>query len=82
MIDANEYRKAYAEIIEILKYIDIKLVKKIPDSFIDFLYKNKDYDYNVKINFYKENWEEDILKETKAILTLINRNYFMFKEEN
>lgn len=50
--------KAASEVIEILKHTDKKIVEKIPQKLIDFLFENEDKDYRPNIDFNDENWEK------------------------
>lgn len=81
MFDNVLDKKAFSEIIEILNHTDKKVVEKIPESFIKFLFENMDKEYKVEINFFNENWDDTILEETKAILALIYRDYIASAEE-
>lgn len=81
-MSGNVYdKKAFSEIIEILKHTDKQIVEKIPHNFIKFLFDNMDEEYTVEINFFNENWEDTILEDTKAILALIYRDYVVSDEE-
>lgn len=75
------YSKAFAEVIEILNHSELEITQKISKSFINFLIENMDENYEVKINFYDENWENSILEETRAIIALIYRDYIVSDEE-
>lgn len=81
MSDNVYNKKAFSEIIEILKHTDQQIVEKIPNSFIKFLFENRDKEYTAGINFSNENWDDTILEDTKAILALIYRDYFVSDEE-
>lgn len=81
MFDNVLDKKAFSEIIEILNHTDKKVVEKIPESFIKFLFENMDKEYKAEINFSNENWDDTILEETKAILALIYRDYIASTEE-
>lgn len=77
----EKYRKAYAEVLEILNHTEKEIVEKIPNSFIDFLQKNKDESYVVNIDFNDDNWDNSVQEETLAIIALIYRDYIVSKEE-
>lgn len=75
------YRQAFAEVLEVLKHTSKSIVEKIPEKFIMFLKDNKDDEYIVDIDFSKENWEDEVKKETQAILALIYRDYIVSPEK-
>lgn len=77
----NVYREAFAEVLEILKNSNQKIIEKIPEKFIKFLTENKDNNYVVQIDFTDENWDNSIKKETQAIIALIYRDYIVSPEE-
>lgn len=74
-------KQAITEAVEILRHSEKKVTDKIPEKFMQFLYKNMDNEYNVKINFADEKWDEKIKSDTKVILALIYRDYIVTKEE-
>lgn len=77
----NVYREAFAEVLEILKNSNQKIIEKIPEKFIKFLTENKDNNYVVQIDFTDENWDNSIKQETQAIIALIYRDYIVSPEE-
>ena len=77
-IDRNAY--AYKEIYEILKIFPSELVNKIPKDKIEFFYQNMNYDYEYNIS--KETFDgQTMLDETKAILTILFRDYWATPEQ-
>ena len=77
----EEYRKALTEVVKILENTDDELVKKIPKDFMNYIRENKDDNYSFKVDKEKGLLEQDISEETKAILSLIYRDYFCDEEE-
>lgn len=77
----NVYREAFAEVLEVIKNSNQRILEKIPKKFITFLNENKDNNYMVKIDFTDENWDDSIKQETQAILALIYRDYIVSQEE-
>lgn len=71
------------EIEEVLAHTKKELVKKIPNNIREFFIKNsKDVtDYNAKYNPDISLDEQDLLEETKGILTLFYRDYWCTPEE-
>lgn len=78
----NMDKQAVAEVLEILRHSENEITEKIPQKFMNFLEENEDKDYKVNIDFTKENWDNGLKKETKAILALIYRDYIVDKEEH
>lgn len=77
----ESYRKALAEVDEILKLSDEESVNKISKDFMDFIKENKAKDYKVKIDTSKDLQEQELMYETKVILATIYRDYWATKEE-
>lgn len=73
----NTYSRSYTEILEILKHIPVKDLKKIPEEKIKFYQKNADKDY---IYIYNP-IEPRFLRETEAILINLYKNYIAKEEE-
>lgn len=74
-------KRAVSEVLEILNSSEKSIVEKIPESFINFLKENSEIGYEPKIDFSKDNWEETIQNDAKAILALIYRDYIVSPEE-
>lgn len=72
----EDYAKAYKEVLEILKYMPIESVRKIPQKLLKALEKNQDNSYYYKIDETKSLKDQVILKETKAILANLYRDYW------
>ena len=66
---------AYKEIYEILRIFPQELVAKIPQEKVDFFYNNMDisYKYNISVDTFDG---QTMLEETKAILTILFRDYW------
>lgn len=76
----ESYRKGLAEVYEILKYANKESLDKIPESFKKFIKENKS-DYIAKINPEKDLKEQDLLYETKVILSVLYRDYWASQDE-
>ena len=76
-----ERKKAYVEILEILKRVDKKLVDKIPQKLIDFLNKNKDEEYYFKYDDTKRLKEQKLSSITLDLLGMLDLNYWCENEE-
>ena len=76
-----EYRKALAEVNEILASMDKTQREKVPVKLREFIKSNLDPDYPVLINSNKPVYEQKLLKDTKVLLSIMYRNYWCTKEE-
>ena len=74
-----EFTKACSEISFILEHLDAKDKVKIPKGVIEFFKNNSDETYAVTLTPRKSLKEQNLLKETKAFLYLLHRNYFAKK---
>lgn len=81
MLKRNNYPKAYAEVEEILKHLSNEDSNKIDKKFIDMLKKEKDKKYIYKLDETKELEEQEMLRETKTILSYVFIKYLGTKEE-
>ena len=71
---------AYKEIYEIMKLLPKELIDRIPKEKQDFFYNNmnKNYAFNITQETFNAN---NILEETKAILTILFRDYWATPEQ-
>lgn len=81
MIDVKNYPRAYVEVIEILKLLEIDEYNKIDKSFINMLNKRKDTSYLFELDTSIDIEQQKILKETRAILAYIFMNYLGTEKE-
>lgn len=77
MID--NYPKAYKEVYEILKNISKEDLEKIPENVLKTIAEKKDDNYNFE--FLGDIDNQDLLKETRALLATIYKNYWANTEE-
>ena len=75
-------KTACCQIIEVLQHIEVNVFSMIPVSLRNFLYMNREITYIPDIDFTKENWEDDLEDDAKAMLALIYRDYMVSKEEH
>lgn len=86
MIDKNTYdmeitiKQAFSEVYDIVSHLEKELYKKIPKKIIDMIKKNRDLNYKFYID-YKDIGNQELLKETRAILSIIYRDYLCSPEE-
>lgn len=78
----SERKKAYVEVLEVLKHMDSKYVEKVPIKLRDFLAKNasKEYRFNLNNNIPFE--QQDLKESTINILAMLNYNYWCEDEEH
>ena len=77
-----EYKNALAEVDMILKLMSKDMLNKIPNSFLNFIEQKKSKSYIPNLNMELSLNEQDLLNETKAILSLIYRSYLCSSEES
>ena len=70
------YKRAYTEVIEIIKYFPNEEYAKIPLEKINYYKENMDKDYNFKINPNIELEKQNISREANAILVTLFKDYF------
>ena len=80
MININ-YPMVYAELYEILMYIPIEKIKKIPKVIINQIDNNKDKNYNLKFDINKSLDEQNISEQTKLFLAILFENYWATDEQ-
>lgn len=72
-----DYKKRFVEVDEIIKYLPKKDLIKIPNDLIDLIRENKDSKYIWKYDDNKKLEEQNIHKDTIAILSYINMKYIL-----
>ena len=75
----EEYKKAFAEVSEIITMMPKELKSKIPQSFIEIIEREKLLTYQSNIKEPLE--EQKLMEETVVILGLIYRDFLCSKEE-
>lgn len=77
----KEFAETSAEIAEILSYLPVEYVDKIPLKLREFFKKVADKDYVSNIDPYKTLDKQDMKPKTKTLLTIIYREYWCNEEE-
>lgn len=72
----DNYKKAYKEVVEILKFVSKENVDKIPKEMLDMFEEEQDKEYNFKVDTTKSFEEQLLLEETKTIFSNIFRDYW------
>ena len=80
MVDIQT-RKAYSEILEVLKYIPKEYLSKTPKQILEVFGREKLENYTVKINKQKPIDKNSLQKETLAIIAMLNLQYWCTNEE-
>lgn len=78
---SNNYAKAYKELLEIIKHFPLDEYNRIPIDKIKFYEENMDKKYNFTINPNIDLSEQNILKETKALIVTLYEDYFATEEQ-
>ena len=76
-----EYKKAFSEVYDILRFTDPELTSKIPKKLYDFIENNRDHDIITNVNPFIPLENQQLSEETIPILALIYRNYMASEEE-
>lgn len=75
------YPKAFKEISEIIKFFPKSEYRKIPKSFINFIEENMDNNYDYIVEHVDDFQNQEMLDETKIILSIIYRDFIASGEE-
>lgn len=77
----ENYAKAYTEVLEIISHFSEEEYSKIPSEKIKFYEDNKDRNYKYRIDPNISLQEQDISRETEAILVTLFRDYFATQKQ-
>ncbi len=77
----NNYAKAYKEIFEIIKHFPQEEYNKIPKEKVKFYEENMDKNYDFTINPDIDLSEQNISRETKALIITLYEDYFATKKQ-
>ncbi len=78
----TKYADAYTEVYEILCCLNEEEYSKIPEELIEVFEENRNLEYEYEINDEQDLSKQPMLKETKAILLNIFRDYLATQEQN
>ena len=73
--------QAFAEVYRVLRHCDKSIVELIPNSFMMFLRENMDKAWRGDLDFTKNLNSMNLLAETRAILSLVYRDFLCSDEE-
>lgn len=74
-------KQSFCEVYDIINHMDKQMKSKISDKFINFIEKNRDLNYRVDIDYSKSITNQNLLHETKVLLSLIYRDYICDEEK-
>lgn len=77
----NINKQALSEVYDIIYHMEKELYNKIPRQFLYFIKENKDNNYVVTIDYSKSINEQELLQQTRIILSLLYRDYLCPEEE-
>ena len=72
----KDYSNAFTEVYEILNHLEIESYNKIPADLIKSIEENRNKKYEYILDEELDLTEQPMLRETKAILFNIFRNFF------
>lgn len=78
----TKYANAYTEVYEILNCLDKDEYNKIPVELIEVFEENRNLEYEYEINEEQDLMKQPMLRETKAILLNIFRDYLATSEQS
>lgn len=76
------YQNALAEVSTILPLLPKDLLEKIPKSLLNFIEQKRSKSYMLDVNLEKTLSEQNLLKETRIILSLLYRSYLCDSEQS
>ena len=77
----EDLKEVFSEVVDIINNSEEDIIEKIPKGFMNFLNENKSEDYIVNIDYSKDDWENDLRDDTKALIALIYRDYIVSPEK-
>jgi len=77
----NVYYNAYTEVYEILSYMPINYIKKLPIELLNLFEQKRNKDYKYCVNIKKKINEQDMLDETRSILAVLYRDFWSTPEK-
>lgn len=80
MVD-TEFREGVSETLDIINHMNKVYYDKIPKSFINFLEKNRAFNYNPNFDYSLSLDELNLKEKTKNILACVYLNYWCTPEE-
>lgn len=77
----SDYSKVYKELNEVFKYLPQEIEDKIPVELVNQIKNNMDNNYEYQITHISDFSNQSMMKETRAILAILYRDYWASEEE-
>lgn len=77
----KDYSKRLVEVDEVLSYMSKEDLDKIPKDVLSLIKDNKDKKYNWKYDNSKELKDQNLSRDTIAILSYLNMKYLLNEEQ-
>lgn len=77
----NELSQAYSEVYEILKYIPMSYLNKIPKDVLNIFKNKRDKNYKVKIDPNLPLEDQKLKRKTLILLSVLNLDYWCEPDE-
>lgn len=77
----NNYNNSYTEVYTILSYLDENELKKIPKDVLEIIKENRNKEYSYSFDINEDIYNQPMLRETKAILFNMFRDYLCTEEQ-
>lgn len=81
-MNQTKYANAYTEVYEILSCLNNEEYLKIPEELIEVFEENRNLEYEYEINDEQDLSKQPMLRESKAILLNLFRDYLATPEQN
>ena len=77
----NELAQAYSEVYEVLKYIPVSYLNKVPKDVLNIFKTKRDKNYKVQINPKLPIEDQKLQRKTLLLLAVLNLDYWCSPEE-
>ena len=77
----NTINQSFSEVYDIIMHLEKDLYNKIPNGFMQMIKQNRDLNYVVNLDYSKDINDQELLRETRVILSLIYRDYLCSDEK-
>lgn len=77
----NSINQAFTEVYDIIIHMEDEIIKKIPQNFLNIIKNNRDLSWELNIDYNQSINTQNILHESRIILSLIYRDYICTSEE-
>ena len=76
----TQISEGITEVLDILEHMDKKYLDKVPEGFMNFLYKNQSLTYKPNLDHSKELDEMELKEETRSLLGVMYYCYWCDKD--